>query len=122
MTDARCSHKFVDSKRCLRCGVHVDDLRKASQPVSRETLSATPITIRRMLPEQHAAMREYLEFVQREPLPATDAATRQRLDDAAERWPQIAALLGGWRDEDTTRQCARCMQPEAECRCIANGR
>ncbi len=67
-------------------------------------------------------MREYLEFVQREPLPATDAATRQRLFEAAERWPQIATLFAGgrvgWSDEDTTRQCTICMLPEAECQCI----
>lgn len=38
-------------------------------------------------------MKAYLEFVQREPLPTTDAAARHRLDEAAVNWPAAAALF-----------------------------
>lgn len=45
--------------------------------------------------DEREPMREYLAFVQREPLPETDAATRERLAEAAQLWPAIAALFSG---------------------------
>lgn len=50
--------------------------------------------VRDLTPDEQVSLKAYLEFVQREPLPRTDAAARRRMEEAAINWPQAAALFG----------------------------
>lgn len=97
-----CDHKFVDSIHCLKCGVHIDELRRAALvdvqgvPIAVVHGSEGETLVRPLRPEERTAFLEYVRFCQREPLPKTDAETNQRLFEAAERWPEIARLFGAW--------------------------
>ena len=97
-----CVHKFVDSLRCRKCGVHVDDLPDDvafivdAAGVAVAVDAREPVMkVRPLLPDERADFEAYIEFCQREPLPASDAETKQRLLEAADRWPAIAALFSG---------------------------
>jgi hypothetical protein len=85
---AACDHKFIDTLHCVRCGAELADVRTE---YAEENL-----VVRSLSESERATMKVYLDYVQREPLPTTDAATRERLAEAAKRWPLIAALFGGW--------------------------
>jgi hypothetical protein len=84
-----CDHKFVDSVRCLKCGVHADDLHAVVRPLRSE---------------EREAFSQFVRFCQREPLPKTDAERKQREFEASERWPEIAKLLGGGGGDGAARQ------------------
>lgn len=37
-----CDHKFVDSKHCLKCGIHIDELRERSRLEAEQLLQHGP--------------------------------------------------------------------------------
>jgi hypothetical protein len=49
--------------------------------------------VRALRPEDRDAFEAYVRYCQAEPLPADAADAAKRLREAAERWPDIAALF-----------------------------
>lgn len=87
-------------------------------PVIESGGAGRPLRVRPLTQDEQVAMGEYLAFVQREPLPTSDAATRQRLFEARLKWPQVAALFEG---AGAPPMCSLCSYPQDQCRCVQNG-
>jgi hypothetical protein len=71
--------------------------------VKHRAQNVAEIIVRVLDDDERAELREYLEYMQREPLPATADELHARLDAAARLWPAMGEVFG--KDyQDATRK------------------